>query len=83
MIRELSTFRPHPTNIDLIRVSINCCDCKATIQFDVDEAEWFNGLHALSRGALMQNAFPNLNPNWREMLISRICPLCFDSLRHD
>lgn len=83
MIRELFTFRPHPTNIDLVRISTTCCDCHSTIQFDMDEAQWFSGLDALNRGALMQHAFPNLKPEWRELLISRICPSCFDAICHD
>ncbi len=83
MIREMCTFRPHPTNIDKVSVFTTCCDCHSTVQFDMDEAEWFAGLDALNKGALMQNAFPNLKPEWRELLISRICPPCFDAITHD
>ncbi len=83
MIKELFTFRPHPTDIDLVRVSTKCCDCRTTVQFDIHEAEWFAGLMALQEGQLMQRAFPNLKPEWRELLISRLCPSCFDSITHD
>lgn len=83
MIRELFTFRPHPTNIDLVRVTVPCCECHRPHSFDIDEAQWFSGLDALNKGALMQHAFPNLNRDDREVLISRICPSCFDSITHD
>lgn len=83
MIREMCTFRPHPTNIDKVRISTTCCDCHSTVQFDMDEAQWFAGLEALGRCETMQRAFPNLKPEWRELLISRICPSCFDSITHD
>lgn len=83
MIREMLTFKPHPTNIDMVRISITCCECHNAIQFDMNEEEWFAGLAALNQGALMQHAFPNLQPSWRELLISRLCPCCFDSICHD
>ena len=83
MIRELFTFSPHPTNIDKVRVSVKCCDCKGMHRFDIHEEEWFVGLAALSNGYLMQDAFPNLDPDNREALISRLCPNCFDSICHD
>lgn len=83
MIRELFTFRPHPTNIDLVRVSTNCCECRRPHRFDIHESEWFSGLMALQRGELIQQAFPNLHRDHREALISRICPSCFDAICHD
>jgi len=49
----------------------------------MDEGQWFAGLDALNKGALVQNAFPDLKPEWRELLISRICPPCFDAITHD
>ena len=83
VIRELFTFRPHPTNIDLVRVTTNCCECRQPHRFDIHEAQWFSGLEALTKGATMQAAFPNLQPHHRETLISRICPSCFDAICHD
>jgi hypothetical protein len=80
---DLFTFEPHPTNIDKVRVSIPCCECRKTHRFDIDEAQWFSGLDAMGRGDLIQLAFPNLAPHHRETLISRICPSCFDSICHD
>ena len=36
--------------------------------------------HAWENGALAQNAFPYLSANEREMLISGICPTCWDNM---
>lgn len=83
MISELCTYQPHPTNIDLVRVSVTCCDCRRPHRFDIHESEWFSGLMALQQGELIQRAFPNLNRDHREALISRICPSCFDAISHD
>lgn len=83
MIRELFTFAPHPTNIDKVRVTVPCCECRRPHSFDIDEAQWFSGLEALGNYQSMQNAFPNLAPHHRETLISRICPSCFDAICHD
>jgi hypothetical protein len=82
-IRELFTFKPHPTNIDLVEVTTTCCECHHKVAFHTNEDAWFTGLKALSQGASMQKAFPDLKPEWRELLISRICPGCFDSICHD
>lgn len=77
------TADPHPTNIDLVRVSVRCAECKSLNRFDVPEADWFKGCYARAHGATMQEAYPNLNPDQRELLISRICPRCFDAICHD
>lgn len=83
MIRELCSFQPHPTNIDKVRVTVPCCECRRPHRFDIDEAQWFAGLDAVNKGALVQRAFPNLNRDDREVLISGICPSCFDNICHD
>lgn len=36
--------------------------------------------HAWQNGELAQNAFPYLSANEREMLISGICPTCWDDM---
>ena len=77
------TWTPHPTNIDSVRVSVTCCECRRSHRFDIHESEWFSGLTDIRSGALVQHAFPNLDPIHREALISRICPSCFDSICHD
>lgn len=77
------SFNPHPTDIDLVRVTVNCCECHRPHRFDIHEADWLSGLAALNRNQLMQHAFPYLNRDDREALISRICPSCFDSITHD
>ena len=40
------------------------------------EAEW----KKYADGALIQDAFPSIGAEYREMLISGICPACFDNL---
>ena len=74
---------PHPTDIDLVVVGIRCCECKSFNKFVIHEADWFKGLVRRHQGEAMQDAFPTLNPAQRELLISRICPRCFDSICHD
>lgn len=76
-------FQPHPTNIDLVRVTAICCDCGKPTSFDIHESEWFSGLAALRKGALTQHAFPKLSRENRELLVSRFCPSCFDAICHD
>lgn len=50
--------------------------CAIQQAIDVDEEsfrEW-------QSGALIQNAFPNLNAEERETLITGICPSCWDQV---
>jgi hypothetical protein len=83
MIREMCTVAPHPTDIDRVRISVTCPDCKKKHRFDMLESDWFQGLRDRNAGALMQNAFPNLAHHHRESLISGLCPSCFDEICHD
>ena len=77
----LLDFYPHPTNIDLVRVIIPCSECKAQHYFDMPEEEFFIGLfRRLRKNLPIQQCFPNLAPEHRETLVSRICPSCFDSI---
>lgn len=57
-------------------ISITCpvCGEKHLIFANVEDfLSW-------DEGALVQDAFPYLSPNEREMLISGICPDCWDRL---
>jgi hypothetical protein len=83
MIRELCTVKPHPTDIDTVRITCTCIECRKPHRFDMPEEDWFAGIAALNRGELVQRAFPNLDRDHREMFLSRICPSCFDSISHD
>jgi hypothetical protein len=73
---------PHPTDIDLVRIGIRCCDCRSFNQFDIHEEDWFRGCFESHKGATIQSAFPTLSPPQRELLVSRICPRCFDGICH-
>lgn len=42
--------------------------------------EWRNGRSAWERGAHIQDAFPQLSPEDREILISGTCPKCWDEI---
>ena len=83
MPNAMHYVHPHPTDETLVRISIRCCECKTIHQWDMSQDDWFTGLTNYANGALMQHAFSNLDADRREMLISRICPTCFDAICHD
>jgi hypothetical protein len=57
-------------------IAIKCLECKKLVEFEADEV----GLEAWYNGALIQQALPDLPASLREMLITEICPACFDKL---
>jgi hypothetical protein len=57
-------------------IAIKCVECGKVVEFEVDEV----GLEAWYNGALIQQALPDLPASLREMLITEICPACFDKL---
>lgn len=57
-------------------VSIECVICGHEHFMLVDEAD----LLAWQNGKLAQDAFPYLSADEREMLISGICPACWDRM---
>jgi hypothetical protein len=79
-LKDIARFKPHPKDIDKVRITVRCTDCKKDHVFDMPEADWFLGLSRLRDNDLMQHAFPNLSPDNRETLISRICPRCWAGL---
>lgn len=42
-----------------------------------------NGLTAYQQGAFVQNAFPGLNADDREQIMTGICPACWDDMFKD
>jgi hypothetical protein len=57
-------------------LSIPCVECKQIHKLTVKEQdyrEWEKGKHA-------QDAFPYLSAGDREMLLSQVCPTCFDEM---
>jgi hypothetical protein len=57
-------------------VDITCCDCGITTTLDVTPAQV--ALH--QAGAPAQAVFSHLSADERELLISRTCGPCFDSI---
>jgi hypothetical protein len=63
---------------NFVRVSRDCPDCKVTQHFTVPKSgfdAWDYG-----RGSLVQFAFPDLDAPLREMLVSGVCPSCWDKI---
>ena len=58
-------------------IEINCPCCKKYYTILVNIEDYFDW-HAGTR--LTQEAFPYLNADKREMLISGICPACWDNM---
>lgn len=62
---------------DKINLQVTCRHCGTTHNIRVG----LDDLHAWQRGEKMvQDAFPYLSADKREILISRICPRCWDEL---
>lgn len=57
-------------------MSILCGGCGECKILSAPAANW----NAYWSGALVQNAFPDMSPDDRELLISGICGPCYDSL---
>jgi hypothetical protein len=57
-------------------MKITCVECRKPVEFEVDEL----GIAAWRHGDLIQHALPDLPASLREMLITQICPICFDKL---
>lgn len=55
---------------------VRCRVCETPYTFVVMPDQ----LEAWLSGAFVQDAFPNMPPEWREMLISGTCPSCFDDM---
>jgi hypothetical protein len=57
-------------------LNVRCELCRtwhALVVTHADKQDWINGKH-------VQDAFPYLSAEQRELLISRVCPKCFDKL---
>ncbi len=54
------------------------CGRDHTMAFDRDE--YYSGMAAHERGALIQDAFPNFTPSQREMLMTGICDKCWNNM---
>ena len=59
-----------------IRLTTSCPFCGKTASVWVNEIDYLDW----QDGELVQNAFPYLSADEREMLISGICPTCWDGM---
>lgn len=62
-----------------IEISKECNVCKHSITFSVSE----NGYRQFLKGTHVQVALPGVAAGLREMLLSGICPKCWDELFND
>lgn len=67
-----------PTRINYKEVCVvtQCPFCGRGNEVEVNEADYWNW----DDGMLAQDAFPYLSADEREMLISGICPTCWDKM---
>jgi len=68
------TYDPHAYTF---RAECIWCATPKTITLPAEQ------LFEYRRGALVQNAFPEMSAEDREFIISGVCPACFDTLRED
>ena len=61
---------------DTVELKVDCIQCGHTHVFRVPR----NQFEAWERGTLIQDAFPELTPGQREILISKVCGDCFDKM---
>ena len=60
----------------MISIAVECPFCGCVNFINVP----FEGYNAWKNGELIQNAMPELSADEREMLISGICPDCWDNM---
>lgn len=63
----------------MIKVERECPKCGKVQTVKIDDQSWTNIL----RGEYIQMACPNLTSNDREVLLSGICPDCWDAIFND
>ena len=63
----------------MIGIKTTCPYCGKQTIINVDELAWGK----YQKGEFIQKAFPELNPAQREMLITGICPECWDRIFDD
>ena len=61
--------------MDEIKVDCQCPGCGRINSVKLKESQWW----AWQLGQHIQDAAPDLSPNEREMLISGICPKCWNN----
>ena len=72
----ISQFRITEPGSGEYLIHAECVECSMKQDIRVTGPELFK----YNQGALIQSAFPNLTGDQREMLISGLCSICYDSL---
>lgn len=70
---------PKRLKIEQTNLTVRCNVCKHSITFPVDRdgyERFINGMH-------IQRALPDVSPGLRELMLSGICPKCWDRLFKD
>lgn len=62
------------------RVCVKCPACGEDHSVAMRLDEWHAGLRAWENGVHIQDAFPRLSPEDREILVSGTCPACWDEI---
>lgn len=66
-----------PSQTDtLTKFAIQCSKCNKIFQFELDSSK----LKRWQHGEKIQNLFPELSADDRELLISGVCGECFDKM---
>lgn len=63
-------------NEEMLTIGVMCYVCKKVYAITLPK----KGLIAWKTGILIQNAFPELDADTRELLISHICAPCFNTM---
>lgn len=75
-----SNLKTTPIPGGKILVETTCPFCGKVVSMTLDEHVWHNGLRAYQSGELIQNAWPTLTPDERELIQTGICPKCWDEM---
>lgn len=59
-----------------IKMRETCCQCGCVVELEVKKKDYEKYLS----GALIQDCFPYLSAEDREIMISHICPVCWDEM---
>lgn len=59
------------------QINIKCNQCKKVFHFTITEEQY---KQYISGEGLIQNIFPEIQPEYRELFISQICPDCWNKI---
>ena len=74
------TSKPSDIDPDKTVLTRTCPFCGKPHSIEVDTRDLEDGMAMYDRGAMMQDAFPNLTPDEREFFMTGMCPKCWDEM---